>query len=151
MRPIASTGSKPPGNTPPRAQTFVLLEWVLGSVLTGVSHATGLIANATLAPVIGVWLNYIHRHVDRSVDLVLVRKRHEDEKALLGFAKGVAYVTECDALLDASLEKVRRHTDMRSASIPIGVNGFYSAVRSFGDNNVRSVNENDETILALKV
>jgi hypothetical protein len=130
---------------------FVLLEWVLGSVLTGVSHASGLIANAALALVIGVSLNYIHKHVDRSVDLVLFRKRHEDERALLAFSKEAAYITEWDALLDATLEKVRRHTDARSASVLIGANGFYSAVRSFGDNTVVSVNENDEAILALKV
>lgn len=130
---------------------FVLLEWTLGSVLTGVSHATGLIANATLALVIGVSLNYLHKRVDESVDRILFRKRHEDERALLAFSKEAAYITEWDALLDATLEKVRRHTDARSASILIGVNGFYSPVRSFGDNTVVSVNENDEAILALKV
>ncbi|MBV8374939.1 MAG: GAF domain-containing protein [Candidatus Eremiobacteraeota bacterium] len=130
---------------------FVLLEWILGSVLTGVSHATGLIANAALALVIGVSLNYIHRHVDRSVDLVLFRKRHENEKALLGFSKEAVYVTEWDALLDATLEKVRRHTDARSAQLLIGANGFYTAVRSFGGDSDTSVNENDEAILALKV
>lgn len=130
---------------------FVLLEWMLGSVLTGVSHATGLIANAALALVIGVSLNYIHQRVDRSVDLVLFRKRHENEQSLLAFSKEAAYVTEWDALLDATLEKVRRHTDARSAAILVGANGFYSAIRSFGDNTVAPVNENDEAILALKV
>jgi len=130
---------------------FVLLEWMLGSVLAGVSHTTGLIANAALALLIGVSLSYIHKRVDQSVDLVLFRKRHEDERALLAFSKEAAYVTEWDALLDATLEKVRRHTDARNASVLIGTNGFYNAVREFGDNTVASVNENDEAILALKV
>lgn len=129
---------------------FVLLEWMLGSVLTGVSHATGLIANAALALVIGVSLSYIHKRVDQSVDIVLFRKRHKDERALLAFSKEAAYVTDWDALLDATIEKVRRHTDARSAAVLLCANGFYTAVRAFGDGTVTSVSENDEAVLSLK-
>jgi hypothetical protein len=129
---------------------FVLLEWVLGSVVAGVSHSTGLIANAALALVIGVSLNYIHQRVDHSVDRVLFRKRHEDEHALLAFSKEAAYVTDWDALLDATLEKVRRHTDAQSAALLVGAKGFFTTVRSFGDDMVVSIGENDEAILALK-
>jgi GAF domain len=129
---------------------FVLLEWVLGSVLTGVSHATGLIANAVLALIIGVSLSYIHKRADQFVDAVLFRKRHENERALLEFSKEVAYVTELDALLDTTLDKIRRHTDARSATLLLDGSGSYTAVRSYGDGTVVSLSENDEAILALK-
>lgn len=66
---------------------FVLLEWLLGSVLAGVSHATSLAANAALALVLGLSLRYIHMRVDVIIDAVLFRKRHEDERAAR-FLKG---------------------------------------------------------------
>ncbi|MBV8374938.1 MAG: GAF domain-containing protein [Candidatus Eremiobacteraeota bacterium] len=129
---------------------FVLLEWVLGSVLTGVSHATGLIANAVLALIIGVSLSYIHKRADQFVDATLFRKRHQDERALLDFSKEAAYVTDANTLLDQSVEKVRRHIDARSGSLLLDEEGTYSAVRSFGEGDPASVSENDAAILALK-
>jgi hypothetical protein len=129
---------------------FVLLEWVLGSVLTGVSHATGLIANVALALVIGVSLSYIHKRADRFVDAFLFRKRHDDERALLEFSKEASYVTNAKALLDQSVEKIRRHTDARSVSLLLDEAGVYRTVRSFGDGMPAAVGENDAAILALK-
>ena len=129
---------------------FVLLEWLLGHVLEGVSHATGLVANAGLALLLGLSLNAMHKRVDALVDAVLFRKRHEDERALLDFSKEAAYVTEPDALLHQAIATIRRHTDARSAALLLDGNGVYSAVRSFGDGSV-AINENDAAILALKM
>jgi hypothetical protein len=128
---------------------FVLLEWILGSVLADVSHATGLIANACLALVLGVSLRYIHRHVDTVVDSMLFRKRHQDERALLDFSNEASYVTEPDALLDQAIAKIQLHTDARNAGVLLGENGSFTSARSFGE-DVHSVSENDGAILALK-
>lgn len=128
---------------------FVLLEWVLGTVLTGVSHTTGLVANAALALVLGVSLSYIHKRVDYLVDAVLFRKRHEDERTLLDFSKEAAYITEPAALLDQAIAKIQSHTDARNAEILLYDQGMYMPVRCFGD-GVASVGENDGAILALK-
>lgn len=129
---------------------FVLLEWLLGTVLSNVGHLTGIVANAALALVLGLSLRYIHQRVDTFVDAVLFRKRHEDERALLDFSKEAAYVTDLNVLVDAALGKVHRHTDARSASLLIDGDGSYSAIRSFGDVNELAVSENDEAILSLK-
>lgn len=129
---------------------FVLLEWLLGTVLSNASHATGLAANAVLALFLGLSLRYIHRRVDTFVDAVLFRKRQEDERALLDFAKEAAYVTDFNALLDTTLEKVRRHTDGRGAALLLDRVGSYAAVRWFGDDVWPVVSENDEAILSLK-
>jgi hypothetical protein len=128
---------------------FVLLEWVLGSVVSGASHATGLIANAALALVLGVSLRYIHRHTDAFVHAVLFRKRYDDERALRAFSKEAAFVTEREALLDRAVENVRTHTDAKSASLLVRENGAYKAVRRFGEAPTE-VDENDPAILALK-
>ena len=129
---------------------FVLLEWALGTVLAGVSHITGFVANAALALVLGVSLNYIHKRVDALVDFLLFRKRHRDERALLDYSKEAAFVTDPNALLDQAIEKVREHTDARDAAILVAVSGEFAAARSFGDGAVPAVDGNDPAILALK-
>jgi hypothetical protein len=133
--------------------SFALLEWILGTVLAGVSHATGLIANGALALVLGLSLNPLHQRVDELIDRLLFRKRHDDERALHEFSKEAAFVTEPDALLDRTIETVHRHTDARSASVLLNGSTTYTAARSFGEDGgdaAVGVGENDGAILALK-
>lgn len=128
---------------------FVLLEWLLGLTFAGASHATGLIANALLALVLGISLNFIHRRVDSFVDAVFFRKRYDDERALREFSREAAFVTEREVLLDQAVDKVRTHTDARNAALFVRETGSYKAARTFGDMPAE-VGENDPAILALK-
>lgn len=130
--------------------SFVMLEWLLGTILAGVSHATGLIANGALALVLGLSINFIHKRVDAFIDTILFRKRHEDERSLLDFSKEAAYVTEREALLDRAIEKIERHTDARGVRILLEGSGEYATARSFGDATSAAIVENDAAILALK-
>jgi hypothetical protein len=129
--------------------SFIILEWTLGTVLAGASHATGVAANVILALALGLSMNFLHRRVDNAVDRVMFRKRHDDERALHDFAREAAYVTDREALLDRAIEKVRDHTDARSAALLVSENGCYRAKRSFGDTTTQ-VDENDGAVLALK-
>lgn len=128
---------------------FILLEWVLGTAVAGVSHATGLVANAALALALGLSLRLIHKRVDDFVDAVMFRKRHDDERALRDFAKEAAFVTERSALLDEAVGKLREHTDAQAAALLVRSNGTYEAVRRFGEAPA-ATGENDPAILALK-
>jgi hypothetical protein len=130
--------------------SFILLEFLLNTVLSGVSHATGLVANAALALVLGLSLNPIHKRVDETVERMLFHKRHEDERALVEFGREAAFVTNEDALLDRAIENLREHTDARSAAIFLDGTGHYAPARSFGDSTRTQVDENDAAILALK-
>ncbi|HEX8805967.1 MAG TPA: GAF domain-containing protein [Candidatus Aquilonibacter sp.] len=130
--------------------SFVLLEFILNTVLSGVSHATGLVANAVLALVLGITLNPIHKRVDLVVDGLLFHKRLADEQALTEFGREAAFVTNEDALLDRAIEKLEHHTDARSAAILLDGAGRYAAMRSFGDGALPAIDENDAAILALK-
>lgn len=129
---------------------FVLLEWMLGNVVAGVSHTTGIVANATLALALGLSLHFIHQRVDAGVDRIFFRKRHEDEHSLRDYGKEAAFVTEIPTLLDQALEKLQRHTDARGAAIFLDGDGAFAPARSYGDSTPRAVSENDEAILALK-
>ena len=130
--------------------SFILLEFVLNTVLSGVSHATGLVANAVLALVLGLSLNPIHRRVDETVDRVLFHKRHEDERALVEFGREAAFVTNERALLDHAIENLREHTDARSAAIFLDGTGHFAPARSFGNGVQTEIDENDAGVLALK-
>ena len=129
---------------------FVLLEFVLGIFVSDASHTAGIVANATLALALGLFMRYIHQRVDGWVDFLLLRKRHEDERALLEFGKEAAYVTDQNALLDQTLAKLQRHTDARSAAVMLDGAGVYEAARSFGDGIPPKVSENDPVVLAFK-
>jgi GAF domain-containing protein len=130
--------------------SFVLLEWLLGTVMAGVSHATGLIANAGLALVLGLSLNPIQRRVDAFIERLLFHKRHENERGLLDFSKEAAYVTDSAALLDLAIAKLQNHTDARSGAILLIDQNAYVPARAFGSDRVRPATENDPLILALK-
>jgi hypothetical protein len=128
---------------------FVLLEWMLGTVLEGASHATGLFANAALALVLGLSMRYIHGRVDSLVDSMMFRKRYEDERALRAFAKEASFITDAGALFDLAIAKVRAHTNAMGAALLVKGNGVYRNIRSYGDVPI-SAGENDPAILALK-
>jgi hypothetical protein len=129
--------------------SFVLLEWVLGSFLTGASHATGVAANAALALALGLSMRFIHKRVDHFVDIVVFRKRHEDESVIRDFSKEAAFITDRDALLDQTLGKLRNHTDALACAILVREGATFTTVRSFGD-VPDEAGENDAAILALK-
>jgi GAF domain-containing protein len=129
--------------------SFVLLEWLLGTVLASASHATGLVANAALALVLGLSMSFIHKRVDGVVDFVFFHKRHQDELALRDFAGEAAFVTNYDDLLDLVIETVRVHTDASGAAVMLDFGGRFGAARWFGQSPV-DVSENDALILALK-
>jgi hypothetical protein len=128
---------------------FILLEWFLGSVLSGASRATGIVANAGLALLLGLSMRFIHQRVDDFVDAVMFRKRHENTRALSDFSKEAAFVTDADVLADLAIDKLRRHTDARSAALFFRENGCYRVTRSFNE-VLQAVSENDPAILALK-
>jgi GAF domain-containing protein len=129
---------------------FTLLEWLLGTVLAGLSRSAGIVANAALALALGLSLRHIHQRVDALVDATLFRKRHENERALLNFSKEAAFVTDAEALLDRTIEILRKHTDANSAVVYVENARAFGLARSFGDGAVSQIDENDGAILALK-
>jgi hypothetical protein len=129
--------------------SFVLLEWLLGTVLASASHATGLVANAALALVLGLSMSFIHKRVDGFVDFVFFHKRHQDEIALRDFAGEAAFVTDPADLLDLVIETVRVRTDASAAAVILDFGGRFSPARWFGESPAEA-SENDALILALK-
>lgn len=96
---------------------FVLLEWAIGVWFEQSGHQIGLALNAALALALGLSLRFVHHRVDRVVDTVFFRKRHEDDRSLRAFAREAAYVTDLPTLLERTRETILAHSDASSVAI----------------------------------
>jgi len=125
---------------------FVLVEWAVGAWLVNASHTTSAIVGMAVALLLGLSLRYIHRYVDRSVDQVFFRKRHDDELAIRQFAYESSYINDARTLLERAAQTVRAHTTADSVDILVqnGSAGYLSGLFSGSD-----VSENDPAIVTL--
>ena len=96
---------------------FVLAEWAANAWLTSATHITSAFVGMVVALGLGISLRYIHKHVERFVDRVFFRKRHEDESALRRFAQEASYISDRSTLLDRAVQTVKDHTSADEAAI----------------------------------
>lgn len=119
---------------------FLLVEWGLGEWLSSASHTTNLAVGAAIALVLGLSVRTIHNRVDGILDAIFFRKRHEDERAIRGFAREAAYITKPDLLVKRTKEMLEEHADAMEVAILLDDgHGFYG-----------QANENDPAIVSLK-
>lgn len=90
---------------------FMLVEWVLGDWLQGESHTTGLAVNGAVAIALGMSIRFVHGRVDRVLDTVFFRKRHEDEQALRAFAHEAWFFTDAQVLKQRTVDVLERYAD----------------------------------------
>ena len=95
--------------------------------------------SAAIAVVLGLSVRFVHARVERFVDSVFFRKRHDDERALAQFAKDAPYVTDPTILLARAGEALRHHAGVSFARILVETN------RAFGE-----LSENDPAIVRLR-
>jgi len=90
---------------------FSLVEWAIGGWLQSASNTTNQLVAAGLAMALGLSIHTIQLRVDRLVDSVFFRKRHEDESALRRFAHEAAYTTDPSVVVQRAQSEVLAHTD----------------------------------------
>jgi hypothetical protein len=129
---------------------FVLGEWAVSEWFARTGRTASTVISMGVALGLGLSLRYIHQHVDRFVDRVFFRKRHEDEAALRRFAHESSYITDRAILLERAVREVKEHTDAVEATILVqnGDAAFTSAAETDGGRT--SASENDPGILALR-
>jgi GAF domain-containing protein len=128
---------------------FVLAEWAAGAWLVSGTHAhtASAFAGTVLALCLGISLRYIHGYVERFVDRVFFRKRHEDESALRRFAHEASYISDRSTLLDRAVRTVKRHTSAHAAILVRDGTAPYVFAT---DGERAEVSENDPGIVALR-
>jgi hypothetical protein len=118
---------------------FMLGEWLIGNWLGRMSHATDLTISAALVLALGFSVRIIHSRVERVLDRIFFRKRHDDETAILHFAEQAADATDAATLVRETKETLETHADAQFVTLAMGDgNGHY------GD-----VSESDPAIVAL--
>ncbi len=130
--------------------TFMTVEWALGGWLVNAGHVTSTAVGIALALGLGFSIRFVHGRVDRTVDRVLFRKRHQQEEALLRFAREAAFITEADALLQRTVSEVADHLEVSSAAILTDDrNGTFVPASSFGP-PAAAVGANDLALVAMR-
>ena len=119
---------------------FFLVEWALGTWLSTASHATNLVVGAAIALTLGFSVRSIHRRVDRVLDTIFFRKRHEDERAIREFGHEAAYITDAAVLLARTKTMLEEHADASSVAILL----------DDGQGRLGEASENDPAIVSLR-
>ena len=97
--------------------SFAVLEWLLSAAVLRVSHVTSTSLELGLALGLGFSLRWIHGRVDRVVDDLFFRARHEAERALRVFAREVSFITEPQAAVARTHAALRSRTETSACAI----------------------------------
>lgn len=119
---------------------FTLAEWALGGWLHSAGRVANVAVSAAIALALGLSLHQIHKRVDRVVDNVFFRKRHEDEHALKRFAREAAFITDADVVVERATKTLEQHTGTSSVEFAL----------HDGDGHYGSFNENDAALVTLR-
>lgn len=96
---------------------FVLVEWALTGWLGTAGHTANVLVSGGVALALGLSIRFVHGRVDRVIDNVFFRRRHEDEEAIRTFAREAPYITDPNILIQRATETLERHTDATSVDI----------------------------------
>jgi hypothetical protein len=103
------------------------------------SHATNLTISAALVLTLGFSVRTIHSRVERVLDRAFFRKRHDDEMAILNFAKQAADATDAATLVRETKETLEAHADAQ----------YVTLAMDDGRGRYGDATENDPAIVAL--
>jgi hypothetical protein len=119
---------------------FMLGESVLGGWFSRVTHATNLEISAALVLVLGFSVRVIHSQVERVLDRLFFRKRHEAETAIRSFTESASDATDAPTLVQRTKEILETHADAV----------FVRLAMDDGAGHYGGVNESDPAIVALR-
>jgi hypothetical protein len=119
---------------------FTLIEWALGGWLHSAGRVANVAVSAAIALGLGLSLHQIHARVDRLVDNVFFRKRHDDERALKRLARDVAFITDPNVVVRRAMETLAKHADASSVEFLL----------DDGAGRYGNIGENDAALVALR-
>ena len=90
---------------------LLLGEWAAEHFLTGSSRTENALVQVGIALLLFVVARQLYDRIDRLVDRLLFRERHENEDALRGFARRVTLLDDARAIGDQAVQTVCAHTD----------------------------------------
>jgi GAF domain-containing protein len=127
-----------------------IVEYLLSRYVESVSHVTSTAVQIAVALALGFSINAIHKRVDRFVDQVFFRKRHEAEASLRAFALDAPYYTNARVLLERALDAVLRHAQPVHAGIWMKDERTPSYALRVGDLPPVLVDVDDPALVAMR-
>jgi hypothetical protein len=127
---------------------FLIVEWAFNEWFLEANHITGNLASMVVALGLGFSMRYIHSNVDRAVDRIFFRKRHEDLAALRRFSQEASYITDRAVLLDRTVNEIKDHTSATGVEIFISRDDHVFA--PIGTSTLRPIDENDEAVVSMR-
>jgi PDZ domain len=96
---------------------FILMEALIANYVATQSHVTGQVLSLAVPLVLGFSMRFVHARVDRFMDDVFFRHRHEAEATIRRFAREAMLVTNERALFDNTVSVVAQNTTATSVAI----------------------------------
>jgi hypothetical protein len=127
---------------------FMIVEWASNEWFLQANHITGNLASMVVALGLGFSMRFIHGFVDRAVDRIFFRKRHEDLSALRRFAQEAMYITDRAVLLDRTTSEIKTHAAATDVEIFLSRDDHVFAPT--GTTALRPIDENDEAVIAMR-
>jgi len=126
---------------------FVALEWFISKYLLAVGHVASSAVELAVALAIGFSLRPVHARIDRIVDDLFFRKRHEAEQRLRRFARELPFFTGREAALERTHEVVAASTEAVSLAVYERAPGGF---RNAGSGSPAFLDENDAAVVSFK-
>lgn len=119
---------------------FMLVEWALGTWLQNTGRTASLVVGAAVALLLGFSIRFVHDRVERVLDNVFFRRRHEDEQAIRRFAREASFVTDPGELVRRTVDVLEKHADA----------SFVRLALLNRDGSYGGVSENDPAVVSLR-
>jgi hypothetical protein len=131
---------------------FLIVEWAFNEWFVETNHITGNLASMAVALALGFSIHIIHGYVDRFVDRVFFRRRHEDLAALRRFSQEASYITDRAVLLQRTVHEIKEHTQATDVQIFLSRDDhmFAPAASTEGGSPRAPVDENDEAVVGMR-
>jgi hypothetical protein len=131
---------------------LLLGEWGAEHFLTGGSRTENALVQVGIALLLFVVARQLYDRIDRVVDRLLFRERHENEDALRGFARRVTLLDDAQAIGKQAIQTISAHTDAAWAALyRREPNGDYALSSRQGELQLPAlVERNDPVVLALR-
>jgi len=129
---------------------FAALEFVAERFLNDLTRVEGIAVEFAIAIALIVSVRLVHGRVDRLVDNVLFRARHEQESALRRYATTVQFYTAQAPLVRDTLDALVRFGRVRGASAYIVTGAGLACVGSSHEATPPDVDENDPTYVEMR-
>jgi hypothetical protein len=127
------------------------IEWLVEKYVLAYGHIASSAVQLAVALGIGFGMRPLHAAIDRFVDDLFFRKRHEREERLRRFARELPYFTNREIALGRTSEVIRQCADASSVAVfQTTGRAFANAILDPGAVGLAKLDENDPAIVALK-